>query len=230
MTVELAETKETEANPQEVELLEKNRPRQQRAIKTYEAILESAALLLCEVGLERISTNLIAERAGVTVPALYRYFPNKYAVLYALGGRLMESQHEAFMRWHNRHARHRSLQAMLDGIYESLRATYEVTRDCTGGLEIMHGMQAMVPLQQVRLDSHWTMAEFFSQIWTEQLGISRSETTDLRARMAVNLGFAAVQLALEDPRMDPDATLREGATALQVYLKQAIRDSGLELA
>ena len=88
----------------------------------------------------------------------------------------------------------------------------------------------MAPLQQVRLDSHWAMAEFFGQIWTEQLGISRSETTDLRARMAVGLGFATVQLALEDPRMDPDVTLREGATVLRGYLKQAIRDSGLELA
>ena len=230
MTIELAETKIVEDNPQVVELLEKNRPRQQRAIKTYEAILKSAALLLCEVGLERISTNLIAERAGVTVPALYRYFPNKYAVLYALGARLMDSQHEAFMRWHNRHSRHRSPQAMLDGLYELLRATYEVTRDCIGGLEIMYGMQAMVPLQQVRLDSYWAMAEFFSQIWTEQLGISRSETTDLRARIAVDLGFATVQMALEDPRMDPDATLREGAVVLRVYLKQAIRESGLELA
>ena len=134
------------------------------------------------------------------------------------------------MRWHNRHARHRSPQAMLDGLYELLRATYQVTRDCTGGLEIMHGMQAMVPLQQVRLDSHWAMAEFFGQIWTEHLGIPRSESTDLRARMAVDLGFAAVQLALEDPRMDPDATLGEGATVLRVYLMQAIRDSGLELA
>ena len=76
---------------QNVELLEKNRPQQQRAIKTYEAILSAAGELLCEVGLERISTNNIAERAGVTVPALYRYFPNKYAVINALAGRLLEA-------------------------------------------------------------------------------------------------------------------------------------------
>ena len=64
-----------------VELLEKNKPQQERAKRTYEAILASAAKLLVEVGIERISTNLIAEEAGITVPALYRYFPNKYAVL-----------------------------------------------------------------------------------------------------------------------------------------------------
>ena len=69
----------------QVELLEKNRPRQERAKRTYESILVAAAELLVEVGVERISTNLIAERAGITVPALYRYFPNKYAVINALG-------------------------------------------------------------------------------------------------------------------------------------------------
>ena len=65
------------AGAHSVELLEKNKPQQARAKRTYEAILASAAKLLVEVGVERISTNLIAEDAGITVPALYRYFPNK---------------------------------------------------------------------------------------------------------------------------------------------------------
>ncbi len=59
----------------QVELLEKNRPRQARAKRTYEGILAAAAELLLEVGVERISTNLIAERAGVTVPRSTATFP-----------------------------------------------------------------------------------------------------------------------------------------------------------
>ena len=51
---------------QKVELLEKNKPRQERAKRTYESILAAAAELLVEVGVERISTNIIAERAGIT--------------------------------------------------------------------------------------------------------------------------------------------------------------------
>ena len=63
------EDSDLQANAAELpfELLEKNRPQQQRAIKTYETILESAAQLLEEIGVERISTNLIAERAGQSV-------------------------------------------------------------------------------------------------------------------------------------------------------------------
>ena len=103
-------------NSRSVELLEKNRPQQQRAIRTYEAILSATGELLCEVGLERVSTNNIAERAGVTVPALYRYFPNKYAVLNALGARLMDAQNEVFARWQRRYITGKPSQAMLDNI------------------------------------------------------------------------------------------------------------------
>ena len=91
------------ATRRQVELLEKNKPRQDRAKRTYEAILEAAAELLVEVGVERISTNLTAERAGITVPALYRYFPNKYAMLNALGAVLMDRQNEVVQQWFDAH-------------------------------------------------------------------------------------------------------------------------------
>ena len=52
-------------------------PKQERAQATYERLLDVAGALLGEVGLDRISTNMICARAGLTPPALYRYFNNK---------------------------------------------------------------------------------------------------------------------------------------------------------
>jgi AcrR family transcriptional regulator len=48
-------------------------PRQGRALETYERILAATTELLGEVGIERLSTNLVCERAGLTPPVLYRY-------------------------------------------------------------------------------------------------------------------------------------------------------------
>ena len=62
-------------------------PRQARSRETFERILDTAALILEERGVEEFNTNLLADRTGVGVRALYRYFPNKYAVLAALGER-----------------------------------------------------------------------------------------------------------------------------------------------
>ena len=68
----------------------KKRPEQQRAAETVERILEATAAALADIGFERLSTNIVCARAGLTPPALYRYFPNKYALLYELGRRLMQ--------------------------------------------------------------------------------------------------------------------------------------------
>src|SRR5436853_107664 len=80
-------------------LATKKQPAQQRATETYERILEVTAQTLADVGIERLSTNLVCERAGLTPPALYRYFPNKYALLSELGQRLMQRQNELIPRW-----------------------------------------------------------------------------------------------------------------------------------
>lgn len=67
-------------------------PRQARARATVETILDAAAALLKDVGVERLTTNAIAERAGINVAALYSYYPNKFAVLAALWDRMQERQ------------------------------------------------------------------------------------------------------------------------------------------
>src|SRR5450830_186693 len=77
----------------------KKPPAQQRSTETYERILVATAQTLCDVGIERLSTNLVCERAGLTPPALYRYFPNKYALLSVLGDRLLEKQNERIDHW-----------------------------------------------------------------------------------------------------------------------------------
>lgn len=67
-------------------------PMQARGQATFERILDSTAALLEEVGGERITTNLIANAAGVNVATLYQYFPNKQTVLLELFRRQSERQ------------------------------------------------------------------------------------------------------------------------------------------
>ena len=54
-------------------------PTQERAKVTVEAMLEATEQLLRDG--ERISTNRIAKRAGVSIGSLYQYFPDKQALL-----------------------------------------------------------------------------------------------------------------------------------------------------
>ena len=59
----------------------KKQPTQGRAKATVEALLDSAAQLLASEGYAAVSTNRVAERAGVSIGSLYEYFPNKQALI-----------------------------------------------------------------------------------------------------------------------------------------------------
>jgi len=61
--------------------LPRKRPRQERSRFTVEAILEAAADILVRDGYDKLTTNRIADRAGVNVASLYQYFPGKEAIV-----------------------------------------------------------------------------------------------------------------------------------------------------
>jgi AcrR family transcriptional regulator len=65
----------------------RKKPKQRRAEATVTAILDTAAQLLEEGGGREISTNHIAERAGVSIGTLYQYFSDKDEVLRRLAHR-----------------------------------------------------------------------------------------------------------------------------------------------
>lgn len=62
----------------------RKKPEQKRAEKTVALILDTSAQLLEEVGFDKFNTNLLAEHADMRVATIYRYFPNKLAILTAL--------------------------------------------------------------------------------------------------------------------------------------------------
>ncbi len=64
-----------------VSLKPRKKPRQRRSKVTCDAILEAAARILETEGPRNLTTNRIAENAGVSVGSLYQYFPSKEAIL-----------------------------------------------------------------------------------------------------------------------------------------------------
>lgn len=68
-------------------------PTQARAKATVEVIVEAAARILVRHGFEGMTTNRVAEKAGVSVGSLYQYFPNKESLVAEL-----ERRHHAELR------------------------------------------------------------------------------------------------------------------------------------
>lgn len=64
--------------------LARREPTQERSRRTVRQILEAAEQLVAEQGIDAVTTRAIAERAGVAVPSLYRFFADRDDILDAL--------------------------------------------------------------------------------------------------------------------------------------------------
>lgn len=68
----------------------RNEPVQARSTARLTALLDAAAAAIDELGYERLTTAMVAERAGASIGTVYRYFPDRIAVLQALAARNLE--------------------------------------------------------------------------------------------------------------------------------------------
>lgn len=189
-------------------------PRQERARQTYERLLDVAGELLGEVGIERISTNMICSRAGMTPPALYRYFKDKYAVLDALGARLMARQNEVLFAWLDRHAPN-GWQAISDHIEELIIANAEVTASEPGAVWTLRALRAVPQLAHVRLESHRLVTDRMTDVYAPLLPHLPREVIWRRVRLSIEFGFSLEEMMAEEDRIPPEAALTEAARWLR---------------
>lgn len=62
-------------------------PAQERSLARIDALLDAAATVVDEVGFDRLTTAQVAELSGASIGTVYRYFPDRIALLVALRDR-----------------------------------------------------------------------------------------------------------------------------------------------
>lgn len=62
----------------------RTRPTQGRSARRLDDLLDAAADIVDEIGADRLTTQAVAERAGASIGTVYRYFPDRVALLEAL--------------------------------------------------------------------------------------------------------------------------------------------------
>jgi len=75
----------------------KKKPKQDRSKNTVEVLVQAATRIIETEGLEGLSTNRVAEVAGVSIGSLYQYFPNKQALIDEVGTRFGARFQEAML-------------------------------------------------------------------------------------------------------------------------------------
>jgi AcrR family transcriptional regulator len=95
--------------------IKRRQPAQRRSQQTVGAILDAVIKIIKRRGVAGVTTNHIAEAAGVSIGSVYQYFPNKRAIFVALHDRHVDQIAGVIERTLVRHA-----ASPLDEIVQAL--------------------------------------------------------------------------------------------------------------
>lgn len=126
------------------ELKQRKAPAQKRAEQTVSHILDTSVKLLEEVGFDGFNTNLLAERADLRIGTIYRYFPNKFAILTALVQRWIDQLEETLGLFGGLADTERDWRDVIMGMIE---AYLSMIREKAGFIAIRRAMQATPELR-----------------------------------------------------------------------------------
>lgn len=204
----------------DIPLETKLQPTQARAQDTYEIVLATAGEMLRDIGFEQLTTNAVCKAAGLTPPALYRYFPNKYAILKALGDRLMAAQDDAVLAWLEAGGLEGpTFEARLEKSIAMQREVVEITRRFPGGVAIGRALRAVPLLQRLRFDSRDMVADRFYAAVRHRYPQVPEQRLRVAMRMMVELGYAATEMVVEEPDRDAEMLNREVCLMFALYFE-----------
>jgi AcrR family transcriptional regulator len=189
-------------------------PQQARSLQTRERLLDVAGQLLGEVGIESITTNLICARAGMTPPALYRYFKDKYAILEALGRRFMDRQNAVLFAWLEAKPP-REPQDLSERVEQLLQRTADVTAAEPGAVWILRALRAVPQLAHVRIESHRLVTDKLTEAYAPLFPELPRKVLWRRLRIAIEIGFAIDEMRTEEDRISRNDLLRETARLMR---------------
>ena len=130
-------------------LTPRSTPVQKRAQERREQILTVTAQLLEEVGQDDLTTILVAKTVGISVGTLYHYFPNKYAILFALAERWLGEMDIALRELEDYPLESLSLKKFVEMSTDRMLLTYQ---NQEGLLPLVQAMFGVPELKD--LDSH----------------------------------------------------------------------------
>jgi len=197
-------------------------PTQERSRRRVEGILDAAATLVVERGVDALTTRDIADAAGAPVASLYQYFADKEAVLLALAARDMEEM---------------DTQVLEDlGRLEVLSVSSVVRTTMMAFVAVYHRRRAFVEIylrgrtnaavHQFGREHNARVAESL-YAFAADAGLAGPELTPAMALLAVEVGDRVFQLAFEHDADGDPVLIEEGITMVTAYLERYATPEGL---
>ncbi|MEA9985358.1 TetR/AcrR family transcriptional regulator [Subtercola sp. RTI3] len=195
----------------------RNEPVQVRSSTRISALVDAAAEVIEEVGVERMTTAMVAERAGASIGTVYRYFPDRIAVLSALSLRSMDR----FLRQTRENILREKPSTWVELMLVSFDTAVEMHRTEVGFTSIRLGDLVTYPDVEPAGIRSARIADAFAAIITQDFGVDASAELTLRLEMSVNMTDALLVRAFIADKNGDAAIITEARAIVQSYLAQS---------
>ncbi|MDH2391461.1 TetR/AcrR family transcriptional regulator [Streptomyces sp. HNM0663] len=191
-------------------------PVQQRSADRLARILDACAELLDECGYEELTTRAVAERAGVPIGSVYRFFGNKRALVDALALRNLDAYAER-ITGRLRGVRPGDWRGALDVVLDEYLA---MKRTVAGFALVDFGVQ--IPVGAPPDGANHQVADLLLELLSGHL--RRAADPGLRRVMLVSVetADALLQLAFRVSPTGDEGVIRETRELLRAYLARIL--------
>ncbi|MFI6373241.1 TetR family transcriptional regulator [Streptomyces sp. NPDC050546] len=191
-------------------------PVQRRSAERLTRILDACADLLDEVGYDALSTRAVAQRAGVPIGSVYRFFGNKRQMADALAQRNLE-RYSARVTERLRETGDGDWRVAMDAVLDEY---LEMKRTAPGFSLVDFGNQ--IPVGSRHTEPNHRVADRLTELLSGYLGREPDEELRRVFLIAVETADTLVHLAFRvAPEGDPKV-IEEMREMLRAYLSRVL--------
>lgn len=196
--------------------LVRTEPIQERSAARVDALLDAAADVVDEIGFDRLTTAMVAERAGASIGTVYRYFPDRIVLLQALRDRAVLRYRRAVVAAiHEQQPEHwwNAVEAAIDSFVAMFRdeAGFRIIR-------FTDAERSGVPGEEVVRDV--SFAAQFAEILADEYSLPAGDDLAFRLEIVVEIMDSLINRAFRDDQAGDERYISEARVVAREYLEK----------
>jgi AcrR family transcriptional regulator len=196
-------------------------PSQNRGQRRYEELLDAAEEVIAEAGVDAATTNAIAARAKSGMGSLYRFFPNKEAIVGALANRYNEALLILTQYALRPELPAISLAAMVDEIVDPL---VDFFHRAPAYRHVFHTIDDPGFTGECKCDLPETVVRHVEAVMAARAPETPPRRRRIHAMVAVELVHRMLDFAFRQPRRRRHAIIVETKRLLALYSEMIVKN------
>ncbi|MEM8563377.1 MAG: TetR/AcrR family transcriptional regulator [Pseudomonadota bacterium] len=201
----------------------RTRPRQARSRETFDNVLAAAGDMLIETGWEGFNTNALAERVGCRVATVYRYFPDKVAIVSTLAENIVAQWDKELLDFAESAEPGVDFRELWPQLVDRFIG---ILRRQPAAMAVRSAMQAEPTLRAIDQADNRRLAESVGRTLQKKLPHLAKMEANSAARTLIETTVAITDVALASPAKECSRLLRQLTIMQQAYLTRLYEDQG----